>query len=205
MTRPDFHRAREYALSKLARELPCHLSYHSLAHTRDDVVPAAERLAGLIGELNGEDQVLLLTAALFHDIGFIRCNIGHEEAGLELAREALPEFGYTSQQIEAIGNMIMATKLPQSPTTLLEEILVDADLDVLGRDDFLTRNDDLREEFEASFGTVSDEHWYREQVSFLERHRYFTEAARSLRDAKKRENLVALRRRLAALSASHEQ
>ena len=202
MTRPDFQRAKEYALSRLAHELPSHLCYHSLSHTRDDVLPAAERLAGLTGGLDREDEILLLTAALFHDIGFIRHSIGHEEAGQELAREALPEFGYTPRQIEAIGGMIMATKLPQSPGTLLEEILVDADLDVLGRDDFLSRNDDLRNEVEASFGRVCDGRWYREQVSFLEQHRYFTEAARSLRDAKKRENLVALRRRLAASSAS---
>ena len=37
---------------------------------------------------------------------------------------------------EQICGMIMATKIPQSPKNYLEQILCDADLDYLGRDDF---------------------------------------------------------------------
>ncbi len=47
MSTPDFERARQYALERLERELPASLTYHCLAHTQDDVVPAVERLAAL--------------------------------------------------------------------------------------------------------------------------------------------------------------
>jgi uncharacterized protein len=45
MTEPDFEGARTYALMRLAQELPETVTYHSVHHTRDDVVPTVERLA----------------------------------------------------------------------------------------------------------------------------------------------------------------
>ena len=45
MNPPDFQRAKQSALERLEQELPATLIYHCLAHTRDDVVPAVERLA----------------------------------------------------------------------------------------------------------------------------------------------------------------
>ena len=35
----DYERAKQYALGRLAGELSPHLAYHSLRHTRDDVLP----------------------------------------------------------------------------------------------------------------------------------------------------------------------
>lgn len=99
MTEPDFESARAYALIRLARELPEIVTYHSLQHTRDDVVPAAERLAHAEG-VNGEDLLLLRTAAYFHDLGFVVRREGHELAGAEIAAQVLPTFGYTPEQIE---------------------------------------------------------------------------------------------------------
>lgn len=47
MNRPDFERAQQYALEWLERELAPTHTYHSLVHTGDEVVPAAERLAAM--------------------------------------------------------------------------------------------------------------------------------------------------------------
>lgn len=41
MGQPDFEQAVQYALGRLERELSLKLCYHSLEHTRDDVVPAS--------------------------------------------------------------------------------------------------------------------------------------------------------------------
>jgi uncharacterized protein len=191
MTLPDFEGARQYALERLERELPENLHYHSLEHTRDDVAPAVERLAEVEG-IEGEALLLLRTAAYFHDIGFIVQYNDHESASVQIAREALPHFGYTHGQIEAISHMIMATKLPQSPGNQLEQILADGDLDNLGRDDFETRSEVLRAELETLGITSSDEEWYQRQLDFIQTHRYFTSAARKLRDAKKAQNIQEL-------------
>ena len=187
---PDERTARSYAYRRL-RKLPATLTYHSLAHTRDDVVPAVQRLASTL-RISGTDLVLLRTAAYFHDIGFVEQYDQHEAASIRIAANVLERCGYTSSQVATIEAIIMATQLPQTPCTMLEQILVDADLDSLGRNDFLRTSLALRTEL-ASFGTVSTEvEWYGRQLDFLRNHCYFTSAAHILRDAGKLQNIALL-------------
>lgn len=198
MSGPDFDGARRYALARLAQELAPELVYHSVSHTRDDVLPAAARLAALEA-VGAEDRELLLTAAAFHDLGFVADSVEHEEAGIQIARTMLPQFGFTATQIAVVCAIIQATILPQRPQTLLEAIMADADLDVLGRDDFLLRNERLRAEMAARGQVVTDVIWYRQQLSFLGSHSYFTNAARTLRSKAKQRNMDVLATRLRLL------
>jgi uncharacterized protein len=191
MTQPDFERAAQYALDCLEHRLPSDLCYHSLSHTRDSVVPAAERF-GAYEAINDEPLLLLKTAAWYHDIGFIEHRNEHEVRGVRIMAMVLPQFGYSRRQIAMIGGMIMATKLPQSPQNLLEEILADADLDVLGRSSFFRHNQDLRDELATAGNIMSDEQWYGSQLQFLKTHRYWTAAAQALRDEGKQRNCEAL-------------
>jgi uncharacterized protein len=195
MSRPDFERARDYALQRIERELPSHLYYHAPGHTRDEVVPAAELLANCMG-VTGMDYVLLMTAAYYHDIGYIEGTEDHELVSARMASEILPDFGYSPGQIETIRDIIMATRLPQSPETILEEIMADADLDVLGRNSFFKRSQDLRDERAALGVSISDEAWYQSQLEFLQTHHYFTRAAHQLRDEIKDKNIAELTRLL---------
>ena len=158
---------------------------------------AVERLAAQEG-VTGEALLLLRTAAYFHDLGFVEQREQHEAIGARVAGEALPHFGYRPDQIALIEGMIMATRLPQTPHTLLERILADADLDVCGRDDFLALNGCLRAELAAAGNSVGDREWYSEQIRFLRSHRYWTAAARAERDEVKRANIAALERLLLA-------
>jgi predicted metal-dependent HD superfamily phosphohydrolase len=87
----------------------------------------------------------------------------------------------------------------------MEEILADADLDVLGRQDFQTRNEALRAEMAASGINLSDEQWIRTQLRVLQDHHYFTEAARDLRGEGKRKNIRAMEERLARLTGQATQ
>jgi uncharacterized protein len=58
----------------------------------------------------------------------------HESISIQLAEQALANFGYTNSQIAVIRGIIQATRIPQSPTNLLEMIIADADLDYLGHE-----------------------------------------------------------------------
>lgn len=123
----------------------------------------------------------LLSAALFHDSGFLVQSKGHEKISCDFARQYLPEFGYSEEQINKICGMIMATKIPQSPTNKLEEILAEADLDYLGRDDFFIIGNKLFNEL-SFYGIInSEEEWNKIQERFLENHHYFTDTAITLR------------------------
>ena len=195
MNPQSFEEARGYAETRLEQELSPNLLYHGIAHTRAEVVPAAKTLADMEG-IQGDSLHLLLTAAWFHDIGYVEQALNHELIGAQLAVQVLPSFGYTEDQVEIVRLAILATALPQSPTGLLEEILADADLDTLGRESFLRRNHDLRNELAFLGKEFTDEEWYTGQLRFVEGHRYFTATARRLRDAQKALNIVDLRKML---------
>ncbi len=193
---PDFERARQYVLEKLEGAWPAALYYHSVAHTQQDVVPAAERLAALAG-VDGEDLLLLRTAAYFHDLGYVEQYWENETIGARMARDVLPRWGYTPAHVQVIAGLILATRLPQRPHNRLEEILADSDLDNLGRDDFWEKSAALRLELEAQGRPVPLAEWYLRQWRFLQAHRYFTPEARALRGAGQQKNLAWLAARLA--------
>ena len=198
----DFERAQQHALERLERELALELVYHSARHTRDEVLPAVDRLATMEG-ICEEQCRLLRTAAAYHDIGFIEQYADHEAAGIRIASATLPRFGFDPDQIQIVGDIIRATKLPQSPRNLLEQIMADADLDMLGRDDFFIRNADLRAE-QAMYGRpATDTEWYSQQIAFLAAHVYFTASARAWRGATKQRNLARLQERLNACRGEH--
>lgn len=201
MLHADVRRAAEYALGRLARELPPSLTYHCLEHTRDEVVPAAERLATAEG-VQGEDLLLLRTAAHYHDLGYIEQYEQNELISVRMAGEALPTFGYSPAQIDVIASLIIATGMPQRPQTLLEQILADADLDVLGREDYFERNPALRAELVAQGQDYTDLTWNASQLQFLQTHRYFTAAARALRDVGKQRNVALMREKVRLYHAS---
>ena len=187
----QFKQAKEFILDKLKKELPENLTYHTLAHVLD-VCNAAENI-GILERITRYEMKLLLTAALFHDAGFISGSKFHEEGSCKMASEYLPGFGYTADEIEKVNGIIMATKIPQAPKNHLEEIICDADLDYLGRDDFFGTSDTLYTEF-TDAGIVNNENdWNKLQVKFFESHHYFTKASLKLRQQKKNENLIAIK------------
>ncbi|MGB0386120.1 MAG: HD domain-containing protein [Ardenticatenaceae bacterium] len=196
MSQPDFERAKQYAFKRLETELAPNLFYHNLGHTVDDVLPGVVRLARMTG-ITQEEIRLLELAAWFHDIGFVVQHDDHEQIGAQIATQVLPNFCFTAPQIEAIIGMIMATRVPQSPHNLLEKLIADADLDILGREeDFFSKNIALRLEFALYGNPTTDEEWYSSQLKFLESHTYFTDAAKSLRRAGKQKNITQLKRRI---------
>jgi len=179
----QFTDMQEIILDKLEKELPDYLYYHNVKHTVD-VVTEVELIGW--GEGCTDEEILLLkTAGLFHDAGHTVAYDNHEYYGTELAREMLPEYNYTPEQIERICSIIMATKLPPKPTNLLENIICDSDLDYLGRSDFIPVSNTLYEELKAQnkMGSLND--WNKIQVKFISGHQYFTETARSLREVNK--------------------
>ncbi|HQT21979.1 MAG: hypothetical protein B7X86_03790 [Sphingobacteriales bacterium 17-39-43] len=190
----QFYNASDFIFKKLTSELPKTLYYHGSAHTRD-----VFSVAGFLAEkekINPYLTQLILTAASYHDSGFLNCYAGHEEASCHIAEEYLPSFNYTKEEIELICGMIRATRIPQSPQTPLEQIIADADLDYLGRDDYFTISNQLFKEL-LHTGLINDEtEWERLQISFIESHQYFTKTSISLREDKKQSNLEKIKARI---------
>lgn len=188
----DFEGTKRYILDQLQKGLKPTLYYHDINHTLD-VYHSVERIAGL-EKVSKHEELLIKTAALFHDSGMLRTYTGHEAASCEIANETLPKFGYQANDIEWICKMIMTTKLPQSASEKLEMILCDADLDYLGRDDFYMISHRLKLEWNLlKINPTTLREWYELQVRFLENHSYFTKAAIESRNAGKQYNLEQIK------------
>jgi uncharacterized membrane-anchored protein YitT (DUF2179 family)/predicted metal-dependent HD superfamily phosphohydrolase len=186
-----FDALKDFISKKLSTELAPELMYHSFNHTME-VYQAAQRYAEE-EKIIGEDLHVLLTAVLFHDSGFIIQRVNHEERSCDVARSILPQFDYTEEEIDRICNMIMATRIPQQPKTHLEEIMCDADLDYLGRNDYTNIADGLYEEMRLSGQIKTESEWTDVQIRFLEQHKYHTETARKWRNEGKSQNLYNLK------------
>ncbi len=197
----DYQKAKEFVLPKLEKELKPSLYYHNYQHTLD-VCKSIEALAEYEG-INGDDLIILRTAAVYHDTGFIWQYDNNEPIACEFAKETLPSFGYTKEQIDRVCDLILATQIPQNPQSKMSEILCDADLDYIGRDDFFITALRLHREWsENSTSKITFKDWYLKQLQFVQKHEYWTEAARKSRGDKKTHNLSQIKELLNLLEAT---
>ena len=191
----QYERAYSFLINKLENGLPTYITYHDAQHTKN-VIAAAEHLA--TGEnIIGDELVLLKTAALFHDAGFLQNHHDHEELSCKIARKHLPEFEYTPEQIDSICRMILTTKLPQTAPDHLSQLLCDADLYYLGGDDYAANAEKLFNEFKKNGIINTATEWEMKQADFLSAHRYFTPTAIREREEKKQQTLQELKSKIA--------
>ncbi|MBL0883148.1 MAG: HD domain-containing protein, partial [Chitinophagaceae bacterium] len=189
-----FQQLYTVVIDKLAHGLPAYLTYHNVQHTRN-VVEAVTYLAEQ-EQLSERDKILVQTAALFHDSGFLQSHDEHEMLSCKMAQKLLPEYGFTEKEIEQICTMIMTTKLPQSAVDTLSRILCDADLYYLGTDTYETMASALYLEMKR-FNRVKDEReWLIKQIEFLNDHKYYTDTAKKIMEQGKQNNQTALQEKL---------
>lgn len=191
----QYEEVHAFLVDKLETGLPPYLTYHNAHHTKS-VIAAVEHLGKSEG-VSGDELLLLKTAALFHDAGFLQHHHDHEELSCKIARKYLPDYNYSAEQIESICRMIMATKLPQSPTDQLGKLLCDADLYYLGGNQYIANAENLFREY-IKLGVVKTlPEWEIKQVEFLSAHHYFTPTAITEREERKQHSLQEMRSKLA--------
>ncbi|HSY62102.1 MAG TPA: Pycsar system effector family protein [Cytophaga sp.] len=173
------HKAEKY-VRKLYAETDKDLYYHNLEHT-EHTVKAAEEIATYY-KLNGDDYSAVLISAWLHDVGYIISGrIDHEEASIKVAKEFLTKEHADAELIVKIEGCILATKMPQQPTNLLEEIMCDADLYDLGTEHFKNNNKKVRKEVEILLGKeLSGSEWRMFSLVFLKKQVYKTEYGKKL-------------------------
>ncbi|HLA54062.1 MAG TPA: Pycsar system effector family protein [Flavitalea sp.] len=172
------------------------LSYHGIDHTKS-VVGSAIQIANHY-QLNDLDFFVVVVAAWFHDTGYFNGpGINHEERGVVLATEFMGKNRVDAAVQAGVGRCILATKMPQNPSGLLEEIVCDADLSHFGTEEFSRNNKLLHKEVEITQNKhISKEEWRRQTLVLLEQHHYFTDYCRLLLNDKKQENVEKLKKKL---------
>ncbi|OCX54402.1 phosphohydrolase [Mucilaginibacter sp. PPCGB 2223] len=194
---------REHVLSLFKTRADDRLTYHNAAHTQS-VVSYAIQIADHY-QLNDDDFFAVCAAAWFHDSGYMLDLHNHEDKSIEIAREFFSDHHIKAAVLDRIIACIEATKIPQNPKGLLENILCDADLFHLGTDDFTGKSKQLRQEVEALHNTRIDRaEWRQRNIDLLEGHRYHTDYCRLLLHDRLQENLNKLRNKQQK-TASKEQ
>jgi uncharacterized protein len=188
----NFLGAKNYIVNRMQKELSPALYFHSLDHSLD-VLRSACHL-NCMEELNETDSILIETAAIYHDAGMIITYLDHEAASAKIAREVLPQFDYSPQEIIIVESLIMVTTMPQAANTKLEKVICDADLDALGREDFFITSFQLQLEWKL-YGIMNPTlaEWIRYEIDFMEKHQYFTSSAIHLREKQKQKNIKAFK------------
>jgi adenylate cyclase len=195
----DFELMRRDITNRLRSLLPEDLVYHDINHTLN-VEKAAIRFARLEG-VDDESILLLRTAVLYHDAGFIWRYDHNEDFAILLAQSNLPRFGYTNSQIKIVTEIIASTKNGSSPSGPLQQIMCDADHDYLGRADYYNVVRKLRVEMENYGKKMDDKEWVMFQLKYLEDvHRFRTETAKNIRVHGKKSRIAELQTELAMLT-----
>jgi len=185
----------EYIRDLFRDELPHGIKYHDANHTlhpTKGVVAAANRIA-ISENISEHDRELLITAAYFHDTGYIREYDKNEPIAARMAGRILKLIGYKPNEVKKIQKMILATDLAVEPKTHVEKILCDADLDHFGREDFFKFDGKLREGRRIRGIDVSDDaKWYKGTLAVITNHQYYTESQKKLREKEKQKNIKRL-------------
>jgi predicted metal-dependent HD superfamily phosphohydrolase len=170
--------AKAYVVDLFERELSTKLTYHSLGHTENVVREC--RLLAVDAKLSPADTEALLLAAWFHDTGYLDVYDGHEFSSMERVGAWLKEHGMPDDRIRCVQETIKATHRDVTPETDLQELLVDADMSNLAREDYRSTAELLRTEWEIALGkTYTNPEWAELQVGFMAAHKYHSEAGKA--------------------------
>jgi uncharacterized protein len=155
------------------RHLSTDLTFHNQQHTAD--VVQAVTLIGKQCEITTEALEILQIAAWFHDSGYCFGYTNHEDKSINLAGHFLNQQNCPAALIRKVAGLIGATRFPQQPVDLLEQIICDADLAHLAKTDYPVYADRLRQEWQVCLKKIySDKEWLHENLNLLHNHHYFT-------------------------------
>lgn len=136
-----------------------------------------------------------MVAAWFHDIGYLidADPSGHEMRSADIASSFLAEF-LSTKILALIRDCILATKMPQMPKSILQDITCDADLYHFGTWDLFSLNELMHKETEIRLQKkITTEKWIQETIQLLQFHRFHTEYCMHLLNNQKTINIERLR------------
>ncbi len=186
---------KQFVESLFKKQLPDQYTYHNLQHTQE-VVAAAQLIADKT-QLTQEDQEVVLLAAWLHDAGYCCRYDNHEEDSIRLARKFLTEQQAAFEKTEKVLGCIRATRYPQQPHTLLEEVLCDADMYHITLDNYFERAEQLRLELtHVKNKQIGRREWIATNREFLKSHLFFTQYGKTEMEAAKEKNVKKLKKAL---------
>jgi len=179
------------------------LVFHNLEHT-EDVVKRTQEIAGHY-KVSENEMLILFASAWFHDTGHLFTEPKkHEVMSCEIMKKFMKDFIEDEKTIQAIEGCIMATKMPRNPTTLLEQIICDADTYHLGTKEFKETNKRAFEEDKLRSHQTDIIKFDEGTIKMLEEHQFYTSYCRELLDKRKKKNLRKLKEKTVVIEEKNE-
>ena len=162
--------------------------YHNLSHTQNVVNHAFE--IGAHYELTEKDITVLGLAAWFHDVGHLYTTPeNHEEKSVEVMRKFMEEHHESPGFTDEVAEIIMATQQAREPSTLLQQIIRDADTYHFGTKDFKDTNKLVKKEFEMRGMAAMTTDWAAHTLKKLKEHKFYTSYGIEILNAGKEQNM----------------
>ncbi len=187
-----YYKLRKTIIDILRSKLSRDLHYHGVHHTLDALNTCSVYLKH--NKVTMHEAKLLRLGVLLHDIGFTETTVEHEKKSAEIADKILTAYNFSTEDKAVIEGLILSTKIPQQPKTLLEKIICDVDLDYLGRADFYAISNQLFQELKALNVLDDFDDWNKLQIKFLEAHSYHTDFAIQNRQPEKELRIAELKK-----------
>ena len=183
------HLAEPYVVSFFSEHNTDQLTFHNLEHTRGVVAHVQEICAH--ENIADDQQLIVILAAWFHDVGHLDGGIAnHEERSVLLMKQFMMANNITDASfINSIEKCILATKMPHKPEGLLEEIMCDADVYHFGTKEFRSTNKLVKEELKKrGYGQLT-KGWLQHTLKLMREQHFFTRYCQEKLNAGKAENV----------------
>ena len=184
---------RKYVEEMMSNSISEDLSYHNIQHTSE--VAQASIEIGEKSDLTDDQMEMVVLAAWLHDTGYQSGQENHEHESKSIAEAFLNEKNYPADKLNIVLEAIEATRMPQSPKSLVSEVLCDADMYHLSIDQFDAKSFLLKQEMEFHRNeNIEEEEWLNENLDFIKKHRYFTNYGKYVLEPRKAKNLKKLKK-----------
>lgn len=186
-----------YVTAFLTENLSPNLAFHNVHHTQNVVYAVTEISKNI--HLSYEETEPIIIAAWFHDCGYAFTYNNHEDSSKSIACDFLRKQNYPEKNIDTVLSCIEATRFPQNPTTVQQQVLCDADLFHFTKTNYHIYEEALREEFKTIFNkNYTDEEWMQTNCAMLLNHKYFTDYGKNILQKFKEVNIERMKCKFAS-------
>jgi predicted metal-dependent HD superfamily phosphohydrolase len=183
--------AEIYMISVFREKFSPEICFHDLLHTKT-VIHAVKEI-GSQSSLSEDQMEIAILAGWFHDAGYGWKYIGHEEESNKVCAQFLKKVNYSPYRIAQVLSCIDATRIPQHPLNLTEEVLCDADFYHLSQPGYPQNERLLRQEWlQCLDRKYTDTEWNNMNYTFLKTHQYFTDYGKKILQKGKEKNMNEL-------------
>ncbi len=198
-------KAEQFVFTLFKDKLSPAYTYHNFNHTLKVVAAAKEILE--YEKTNENEALSVLLAAYFHDVGYVDGVENHEEKSALIFREFAVNENIEPEIISLTESLIRVTEMTKEPSNRLEYIIRDADASHFKDKNYLQISELLREEWQSTCEqNYSDLEWLTgNRKMLLQKHRYFSDYAKTNWQKKKDKNIGIIQERINELGVLAEK